>query len=398
MGVCSFTCCPAGNQHFGESFNSEQEHLELFFHHSLSYQRDSAKCVQYLLEDDIFRIYFVKYVVDKDTTVWHRFFTYLQNIDKVDDLFVSDTYYAESIEELIALYADVDERSALGVILDDVKHINSTEPKMDGIQFRLLVKCIGKEIAILAAPTDFHHFLTTPIYRDWRQLEMDALKKYIGSFTTDSTEPDSIKIDLSKEENVDNALDCCLERLEPTELPYIVNCSSWFLHFITIAELCPLSICIAAADSNRKRGFPIIYINEAFTSLTGYEHREILGLNCSLLQSTMRRAPPPDSPLRLRNPEKETQETASSANTQVQRIKQLSKCLADGHPHQTVLRNYKKNGTSFLNLLTLRPLKDRGGNYCYVVGVQMDVSDYRYSYQSAIRNLNWLLRFLPQSL
>ena len=92
---------------------------------------------------------------------------------------------------------------------------------------------------------------------------------------------------------------------------------------------------------------PLIYINQAFTNITGYGE-EILGQNCRFLQG------------------KETSQAS------VEKIRQALK----SHDNLKIdLLNYKKNGQAFWNSLQLFPVKDRAGQLTAYVGIQQDITD-----------------------
>lgn len=93
---------------------------------------------------------------------------------------------------------------------------------------------------------------------------------------------------------------------------------------------------------------PIVYANQAFERITGYEQEEIIGRNCRFLQGEDRDQPEID---RIR----EAMQTSSEVTV--------------------TLRNYKKDGTSFFNEFTIRPLFDPAGTLVYYLGIQHDVTD-----------------------
>lgn len=93
---------------------------------------------------------------------------------------------------------------------------------------------------------------------------------------------------------------------------------------------------------------PVIYANPAYERLTGYQIDEIIGRNCRFLQGTDRHQPA---------------------------LKQLRAAIKTGEQCQAILRNYRKDGTMFLNELTIYPLHDFFGNLTHFVGVQRDVTN-----------------------
>ena len=92
---------------------------------------------------------------------------------------------------------------------------------------------------------------------------------------------------------------------------------------------------------------PIIYVNSAFASMTGYSAQETLGRNCRFLQGTEREQPA---------------------------LEELRAALRDGRRCKVVLRNYKKDGTLFWNELSISPVRDNEGRLVNFIGVQEDVT------------------------
>lgn len=95
---------------------------------------------------------------------------------------------------------------------------------------------------------------------------------------------------------------------------------------------------------------PIIFVNDAFSRLTGYERGEILGRNCRFLQGTGTNA---DDVTRVRN------------------------AIARREAIEVDLLNYRKDGTSFWNRLLVSPVFDDDGNLTYFFASQFDVSPDR---------------------
>lgn len=99
---------------------------------------------------------------------------------------------------------------------------------------------------------------------------------------------------------------------------------------------------ITAADRNT------IYSNTAFTQITGYEQAEILGANCRILQG---------------------------ADTSPEELQRMRTALDAAEVFQGTILNYRKDGTSFWNHLTITPLKDDNSTVTNFVSVQRDVTD-----------------------
>jgi len=97
-----------------------------------------------------------------------------------------------------------------------------------------------------------------------------------------------------------------------------------------------------------KEDNPIVFCNQGFRELTGYEENEILGRNCRFLQGDDR---------------------------DQQEIEKIRSILDSNTKGQVRLRNYRKDGTQFWNDLSLAPIKDEDGNVHHFVGIQRDVTE-----------------------
>ncbi|MDA8029270.1 MAG: diguanylate cyclase [Nitrospiraceae bacterium] len=101
---------------------------------------------------------------------------------------------------------------------------------------------------------------------------------------------------------------------------------------------------VVITDARRR----ILYVNEAFSTITGYSRTEVEGKSCRLLQGT-----------------------DSSPET----ILEIHQALGEGRPFRGQILNYKKDGTPFWNLLAISPVKNDGGLLTHYVGVQSDITD-----------------------
>ncbi len=116
---------------------------------------------------------------------------------------------------------------------------------------------------------------------------------------------------------------------------------------------------ITIADFNQPDR-PIIYVNQAFTEITGYHEREVLGKNCRFLQGS---------------------------ETNQESIEQIRRALSEEAPCRVELLNYRKDGTPFWNQLSLAPLKNSFGHVTHYVGVQMETTEKKMLEQE-LQSLN----------
>ncbi|WP_418141291.1 EAL domain-containing protein [Marinobacter sp. MA] len=94
--------------------------------------------------------------------------------------------------------------------------------------------------------------------------------------------------------------------------------------------------------------FPIIYCNDAFCSLTGYERPDVIGKNCRFLQG------------------EETNKTVVGA---------IKSAIAQSKTHRIVIKNYRKDGGAFWNDLYLTPIRNGKGSVTHYLGIQNDIKD-----------------------
>ena len=93
--------------------------------------------------------------------------------------------------------------------------------------------------------------------------------------------------------------------------------------------------------------FPVVFVNAAFTRITGYSETDIIGKNCRMLQGS---------------------------ETDPETVQQLRRAIAAQQSITCTLLNYRRDGVSFWNELTLDPIFDDQGNLIQYIGVQRDVT------------------------
>ena len=93
--------------------------------------------------------------------------------------------------------------------------------------------------------------------------------------------------------------------------------------------------------------WPIVYCNSGFEQMTGYSRDEILGQNYRFLLDEDHAQPG---------------------------ITEVRTAMMEGRESTIILRNYRKDGTLFLNELNLSPVKDNGGSVINIIGTMHDVT------------------------
>lgn len=107
--------------------------------------------------------------------------------------------------------------------------------------------------------------------------------------------------------------------------------------------------CGIVITDPRQYDNPIVYCNDAFLSITGYERAEVLGRNCRFLQC----------------------ECESLEERQM-----LREAIKAGHHCAVVLRNRRKNGEQYWNELSIAPIFEQD-ELIYFIGVTNDVTSRR---------------------
>lgn len=103
---------------------------------------------------------------------------------------------------------------------------------------------------------------------------------------------------------------------------------------------------ITLADPSRP-DCPIVFLNPAFSEITGYPPSEVLGRNCRFLQG-------PD--------------------TDRAAVRRIRRAIDRGEAVTVEFVNYRKDGRRFWNELRIAPIHDRDGKLLAYVGIQHDIS------------------------
>lgn len=93
---------------------------------------------------------------------------------------------------------------------------------------------------------------------------------------------------------------------------------------------------------------PIVYCNPSFERLTGYSSTEVLGRNCRFLQG---------------------------ADTNPAIRLELQRALTEERSCRVILKNYRKDGSSFWSQVSISPVRNEEGWLTHFIGVQEDVTE-----------------------
>lgn len=114
------------------------------------------------------------------------------------------------------------------------------------------------------------------------------------------------------------------------------------------------------ADPNQP-GCPLVYVNAAFTEMTGYGANDVLGRNCRFLQG-------PD--------------------TDPATVQRIRDALARQEAVCVDILNYRRDGSAFWNQLVLSPLYGPDGTVLYYFGSQLDVTARKQAEQALAQELD----------
>lgn len=129
--------------------------------------------------------------------------------------------------------------------------------------------------------------------------------------------------------------------LQPQMIRDIVD-GSWLKTVLRCIDRLPIAVTLVTANPDRSN-FPLVYLNLAFTAMTGYEKTKVEGRSMKFLSPV-----PPTEP--------------------------ITALMATGKYHCAVMKHAKCDGSLFSNRVILKPLRDYRGVYRYMFSVHVDVS------------------------
>ena len=120
---------------------------------------------------------------------------------------------------------------------------------------------------------------------------------------------------------------------------------------------------VVIADCNQP-DMPIIYVNNAFTAMTGYSWDDVVGKNCRFLQGP---------------------------NTDPAAAQEIRRAITDQRSCKVEILNYRKDETKFWNSLSITPVRDKQSVTTHFIGIQSDVTRRREA-EDALREVNEQLK------
>lgn len=102
---------------------------------------------------------------------------------------------------------------------------------------------------------------------------------------------------------------------------------------------------------------PIIYVNEVFTTNTGYTKEDVLGKNCRFLQG---------------------------AKTNPDDRKKIREAIAAKRSVTVEILNYRKDGTAFWNEIFVSPIFSEDDELLYFIGIQQDITQRKRTHQKLV--------------
>ena len=106
-------------------------------------------------------------------------------------------------------------------------------------------------------------------------------------------------------------------------------------------------VMITEAEPFDEPGPRIMYVNEAFTKMTGYSSEEVIGKSPRILQG---------------------------AKSDKQELKRLSEAMRKWQPYEITIINYKKNGEEFWINFSICPVANEKGWYTHWISIERDVT------------------------
>ena len=124
-------------------------------------------------------------------------------------------------------------------------------------------------------------------------------------------------------------------------------------------ELGPVDCSVALVLTDLEEADqPIVYASEPFHELTGYSTEEVIGWNCRFLQQP---------------PAKYAEQAKAQKTSDKSAVGHMRHSIRDGRELQLKVTNYKKNGQTFTNFLSIIPIVMGDTHHHYAVGLLVEL-------------------------
>lgn len=107
-------------------------------------------------------------------------------------------------------------------------------------------------------------------------------------------------------------------------------------------------VAITEINSHHPHQNKIVFINDAYTKITGYLKEDVIGKSPSILQGP---------------------------NTDKQVLKRVSESITNYKPCVFEVINYKKNREEFWSSISISPITDNNGNYTHWIAIKRDITE-----------------------
>lgn len=115
------------------------------------------------------------------------------------------------------------------------------------------------------------------------------------------------------------------------------------------------AVIITEAEPIDQPGPRIVYINKAFTKMTGYTEEEVIGKTPRILQGP---------------------------KTDKAELQKLSNCMRKWQPCEITIVNYRKNGEEFWVNFSITPVADASGWFTHWISIERDVTERKRTEQA----------------
>ncbi|KAI0071862.1 hypothetical protein K474DRAFT_1712092 [Panus rudis PR-1116 ss-1] len=142
--------------------------------------------------------------------------------------------------------------------------------------------------------------------------------------------------------------------------------------------------CAFVVTDKRRFDNPIVYASPTFCRLTGYSEQEVLGTNCRFLQS----------------PGGKVAKGSHRQFTSNDAVSYLRSAVLADKECQTSMINYRKDGSAFVNLVTVIPVPGGANNdpeevddIVYTVGFQVDLTEQPSAILNRLRDGTYIVNY-----